>query len=69
MEEGEQELSLGDDASGEESILPALTDADEDGGFNEELIADGIDEEKTAELDEKLDSFLILTVMNSRMNL
>ncbi|MCI5161323.1 MAG: hypothetical protein D3917_04705, partial [Candidatus Electrothrix sp. AX5] len=55
--EGEDGSGLGDDVPEEESILPALTDADEDGGFNEELVADGIDNEKTAELDEKLDSF------------
>ena len=55
--EGEEGSVLGDDAPEEESILPALTDADEDGGFNEELVVDGIDNEKTAELDEKLDSF------------
>ncbi|RWX49924.1 hypothetical protein VU00_11871, partial [Candidatus Electrothrix marina] len=54
-EGGEQDFAL--DNTEEEEILPALTDADEDGGFNEELVADGIDEEKAAELDEKLDSF------------
>ncbi|MCI5120326.1 MAG: hypothetical protein D3908_03860, partial [Candidatus Electrothrix sp. AUS4] len=54
----DQEFALGDDDDGEDgSILPALTDADEDGGFNEELIAAEIDDDKAVELDEKLDSF------------
>ncbi|MCW5213041.1 hypothetical protein VU04_09045, partial [Desulfobulbus sp. TB] len=53
----DQEFSLENDADQEESILPALTDADEDGGFNEELVSADIDHGKTAELDEKLDSF------------
>ncbi|MGB5686819.1 MAG: hypothetical protein WBM35_13470, partial [Candidatus Electrothrix sp.] len=59
-EAGELDFSLDGDIAEDaedEAILPALTDADEDGGFNEELVADGIDEEKAAELDEKLDSF------------
>ncbi|MCI5166008.1 MAG: hypothetical protein D3903_07900, partial [Candidatus Electrothrix sp. GM3_4] len=56
-EEEEQKLALDDDANEEESILPALTDTDEDGGFNEDIVASGIDNEKAAELDEKLDSF------------
>ncbi|CAK8720211.1 hypothetical protein KKHLCK_09395 [Candidatus Electrothrix laxa] len=55
--EGALDFSLDEDNAEEETVLPALTDADEDGGFNEELVADGIDEEKAAELDEKLDSF------------
>ncbi|CAK8712013.1 hypothetical protein GKODMF_03580 [Candidatus Electrothrix gigas] len=56
-DEGDEGFSLENDADQEESIVPALTDADEDGGFNEELVSADIDHGKTAELDEKLDSF------------
>ncbi|MCI5143221.1 MAG: hypothetical protein D3909_16150, partial [Candidatus Electrothrix sp. ATG1] len=58
-ESSEQELTFDDDAIDEDDTVfsPALTDADEEGGFNEEVVSAGIDEEKAAELDEKLDSF------------
>uniref|UniRef100_UPI00405763A0 hypothetical protein n=1 Tax=Candidatus Electrothrix sp. TaxID=2170559 RepID=UPI00405763A0 len=53
----EQDFSLDDDGDQDESIVPALTDADEEEGFNEELVSAGIDDGKATEFDEKLDSF------------
>jgi pilus assembly protein FimV len=41
----------------EELLTPALDDADEDSGFREDVVAEGIDDDHTAELEGKLDSF------------
>ncbi|RWX42810.1 hypothetical protein VT99_14291, partial [Candidatus Electrothrix marina] len=50
---------LGDEQEHEE-IGIALADADEEGGFNEDEISSAIDDEKAAELDEKLNFFFEL---------
>lgn len=41
----------------EESFTPALEDADEEAGFNEEVVAEGIADGPSEELEGKLDSF------------
>ncbi len=50
----EPELDL---AAEEESVIPALDDTDEESGFNEDVVAEGIAEGPSEELEGKLDSF------------
>ncbi|MCI5222492.1 MAG: hypothetical protein D3924_07440, partial [Candidatus Electrothrix sp. AR4] len=55
LDENNQKLTEEDDT--DELVTPALADADEGEGFNDDFTSAGIGEEKAAELDEKLDSF------------
>ncbi|MCW5204538.1 hypothetical protein VU02_01205, partial [Desulfobulbus sp. N2] len=49
-----------DDEQESEEFVVALSDADEEGGFNEDEMSSGIADEKAAELDEKLNFFFEL---------
>ncbi|MCI5219992.1 MAG: hypothetical protein D3914_12595, partial [Candidatus Electrothrix sp. LOE2] len=61
---GDDEFSFSPDDLGDEQkheeIAVALADADEEGGFNEGEMSSAIDDEKAAELDEKLNFFFEL---------
>ncbi len=49
--------SLVEEEDQEETVAPALADAPDEGGFNEELVADAIDGDEALDIDSKLDSF------------
>ncbi len=49
--------SLVEEEDQEETIAPALADAPDEGGFNEELVAGAIDGDEALDIDSKLDSF------------
>jgi pilus assembly protein FimV len=53
-EEFDDDLFAGGAGGG---VTPALADEEEEGGFSDSFASAGISEERTAELDEKLDSF------------
>jgi len=44
----------------EVSVMPALADADEEGGFDEETVVAGMSEEPSPEIEDKLDAFFSL---------
>jgi len=48
------------ESADEDSIMPALADADEEGGFNEETVVAGLTEEPSPEIEDKLDAFFSL---------
>jgi len=50
-------LSVDDEEEKETAFSPALADSDEEGGFNEEIVLQDIEEEPAAEIDDKLDAF------------
>ena len=57
-EEDEQEIKQeGESLQEEDLVAPALADAEEEGGFNEEEAVATMAEEPTAEIDDKLDAF------------
>ena len=60
-EDDEPESAIGDDeeqsSTGNELVTPALVDAGEDGGFSEDVESEGLGEEPSTELEDKLDSF------------
>ncbi len=54
---GELTDSLVEEEDQEETVAPALADAPDEGGFNEELVAGAIDGDEALDIDSKLDSF------------
>ncbi|MGX9726420.1 MAG: hypothetical protein ACTFAK_03570 [Candidatus Electronema sp. VV] len=54
----DEDDEFGDDLfSSDGGVVPALADAEEEGGFSDSFASAGLGEERAAELDEKLDSF------------
>jgi len=53
----EEEKHVETESSDFDSIIPALDDSDEESGFREEVVAEGIAEDPSADLEGRLDSF------------
>ena len=57
LDEEEEHTDVDSESLEEETVAPALADADEEGGFNEDETVATLTEEPSAEIEDKLDAF------------